>query len=588
MGRCKMLKENEFEILYAIKKMGMAPFRDLAFTAGVSLGTVSTIMGVLKKSGLVNKNGITKNGLLALKPYKVDNAIIMAAGLSPEFVPLSLEKPKGLLVVKGEVLIERQISQLRNSGIRDIIVILGYKKEAFFYLEEKFGVKIIINSEFNRKGNVETLFLARQFLKNTYICSSDDYFAKNVFEPFVYTTYYASVHVDEKSNEWYAICGPHKRIKKIKKFGCKGDIMLGHAYWNREFSRSFAHMLAEHHGIGDYDQSLWEQLFSDNIKKLPPMQAKTYPKDLIFEFDSLEELRRFDEKYVNNVESKIMSNICQVLSCEEKDIVGFKAIKEGITNTSFVFEVKGTKYVYRHPGEDTGKFINRLHEKKALELAKSIGMDPTFLYMNETEGWKISYFVSDFHVPDYRNADDTKKVLNLLRKLHGKCLSVNWDFSPWEEALVLEGLVEKNGAIQMNDFMNLKNKTEEIYKKTIGDGVEKRFCHCDTYASNWMISGGKVILIDWEYAGNGDPGCDLGGYIMDGMYSIDEARAFIKEYCGSSFNSALEFHYLAYVSIVSFYWFVWALYRESCGIVMGDSLHNWYIMAKRFSSYLSK
>jgi thiamine kinase-like enzyme len=215
-------------------------------------------------------------------------------------------------------------------------------------------------------------------------------------------------------------------------------------------------------------------------------------------------------------------------------------------------------------------------------------MDPTFLYMNETEGWKISYFVSDFHVPDYRNADDTKKVLNLLRKLHGKCLSVNWDFSPWEEALVLEGLVEKNGAIQMNDFMNLKNKTEEIYKKTIGDGVEKRFCHCDTYASNWMISGGKVILIDWEYAGNGDPGCDLGGYIMDGMYSIDEARAFIKEYCGSSFNSALEFHYLAYVSIVSFYWFVWALYRESCGIVMGDSLHNWYIMAKRFSSYLSK
>lgn len=41
--------------------------------------------------------------------YKVDNAIIMAAGVSSRFAPLSYEKPKALTVVKGEVLIERQI-----------------------------------------------------------------------------------------------------------------------------------------------------------------------------------------------------------------------------------------------------------------------------------------------------------------------------------------------------------------------------------------------------------------------------------------------------------------------------------------------
>ena len=48
------------------------------------------------------------------------NAIIMAAGMSSRFAPLSYEIPKGLLKVKNEVLIERQIKQLQEKGINDI------------------------------------------------------------------------------------------------------------------------------------------------------------------------------------------------------------------------------------------------------------------------------------------------------------------------------------------------------------------------------------------------------------------------------------------------------------------------------------
>ena len=47
--------------------------------------------------------------------FKVDNAIIMAAGTSSRFAPLSYERPKALIEVKGEVLLERQIKQLMIS-----------------------------------------------------------------------------------------------------------------------------------------------------------------------------------------------------------------------------------------------------------------------------------------------------------------------------------------------------------------------------------------------------------------------------------------------------------------------------------------
>ena len=72
--------------------------------------------------------------------YKVDNAIIMAAGLSSRFAPLSYERPKALITVKGEVLIERQIRQLQEAGIQEIILVTGYRKEQFAYLADKFGI----------------------------------------------------------------------------------------------------------------------------------------------------------------------------------------------------------------------------------------------------------------------------------------------------------------------------------------------------------------------------------------------------------------------------------------------------------------
>ena len=82
------------------------------------------------------------------------NAIILAAGKSSKFAPFTYEKPKGLFCVKGEILIERQIEQLQNAGIKDIYIVVGYMKEKFFYLEQKYNIKLIINNLFDKKGNL--------------------------------------------------------------------------------------------------------------------------------------------------------------------------------------------------------------------------------------------------------------------------------------------------------------------------------------------------------------------------------------------------------------------------------------------------
>ncbi len=122
--------------------------------------------------------------------YRIKNAIILAAGMSTRFIPLNFEKPKGLLVVKGETLIERQIRHLREKGIEEIIVVVGYMKECFEFLKEKYGVILVEAKDYAERNNHASVYAAKEYLKNTIITSSDLYFSENIFQTYAYDSYY--------------------------------------------------------------------------------------------------------------------------------------------------------------------------------------------------------------------------------------------------------------------------------------------------------------------------------------------------------------------------------------------------------------
>lgn len=107
---------------------------------------------------------------------KAENAVIMAAGTSSRFAPLSYERPKALISVKGEVLIERQIRQLKEAGISKIYIITGYKHEQFTYLKKKFDVELIHNPDYLIRNNNSSIFAARNILGQSFVCSADKWF----------------------------------------------------------------------------------------------------------------------------------------------------------------------------------------------------------------------------------------------------------------------------------------------------------------------------------------------------------------------------------------------------------------------------
>lgn len=545
-------------------------------------------MDELVEEGYIDQafGNITQKGMQVLKPYKVDGAVILAAGPSTRLIPLSLETPKALLEARGERLIERQIKQLQEAGIKDITIVLGYKKEMFYYLADKYQVKFIENDDFIKKNNTHSILLAKEKLGNSYICSCDDYFVENPFNQYEYESFYAGIHVNSKTDEIYVITDEDGKIYCMVQDLCEGMVLLGHSFWRADFAKKVVEIL-ESDVEGKYDHVFWEFMVRDYLHVLPSFYFKKYAKRAIYEFDFFEELRRFDSAYIKNTHSKIISNITSVFHCEESDIQDFRNVSEGMTNTSFIFRIKGVDYIYRHPGDGTEKIIVRDNERRSLEIAKEWKIDPTYVYMDVKEGWKISVFVTEFREPEYDDFEDSKKVLGVLRELHKLPIEVDYGLKPWEDAEAMEKLlVEKNPAC-FAKHEPLKEMIHQLYEKTQGDGVEKCFCHGDTYKPNWMVKpNGDVILIDWEYSGYSDPGIDVGYYIVDAMYDIDLAKAFIAEYLQDDADETKEFHFMAYTAIIAYYWFVWAMYRESCGASMGDALTNWRDMAEKYAEYL--
>lgn len=190
------LTRNAFSVISSLIDKKCSSQRQIAEAAGLSLGLVNETYKSLLELGFVKDYIVTDLGEEALLPYKVNNAIILAAGLSTRFVPISYDRPKGTLRVRGEVLIERQIRQPKEAGADNILMVVGYKKEEYFYLEDRFGVTLVSSPEYMERNNHSSIWAAREYLGNSYVYVSDYYFTDNPFRQYEYDSYNDAVWSD--------------------------------------------------------------------------------------------------------------------------------------------------------------------------------------------------------------------------------------------------------------------------------------------------------------------------------------------------------------------------------------------------------
>lgn len=574
------LSEPQFTVLNTLRTAA-SPLtqRQLERSTPLSLGTVNATVRELEALGLVSDRSITEAGVQALAPYRVDNAIILAAGLSSRFAPISYERPKGTLRVRGEVLIERQIEQLRDAGIEDVTVVVGYKKEHYFHLVEKYGVSLVVNKEYASRNNNGSLWLVREQLGNTYVCSSDDYFTENPFEDHVYHAYYSAQYASGPTDEWCLTTGPGGRITGATIGGADAWTMLGHVYFDRTFSRTFRTILESVYDRPETAPLLWESIYLAHIKDLD-MAMRPYPAGVINEFDSLDDLRGFDPHFMENLDSEVFSTISSALGCDKSEITDFFPLKQGITNLSCHFRVGDEEYVYRHPGAGTDKMVDRTAELEALELARSIGIDRTYVAGSPSRGWKISRFVPEARNLDVRDDNQLRTAMGMCRTLHscGRRLERTFDFIT--EGLRYESLLREHGPIDVPGYDDLRTRVLRLKSRADADehGLDLVPSHNDFFPPNFLVApDGRIDLIDWEYAGMSDGAADFATMVVC-TPEMDEERieTALGFYFQRSPTADERRHFRAYVVLAGWCWYVWALAKEAEGDDVGEWLLTYY------------
>lgn len=579
------LTQNQFAVVNALNKEPGLSQRDIAARVDMGLATVNAAMRECRELGLVEEGRLTVHGMAALRPYAVDSAVIMAAGLSSRFAPISYERPKGLLKVRDEVLIERQIRQLQAAGIFDIVIVVGYKKEAFFYLEDKFGVKIVVNRHYADRNNNESLYLVRELLGNTYVCSSDDWFEENPFESHVWGAYYAAEWSEGRTDEWCLSIGAHDRIADVRVGGSHAWYMIGHAYFDRAFSARFRRILEEEHDRPETADKLWEQLYLEHIGELP-MRVRRYDPPVIREFDSLDELRGFDPLFLENIDSEIFDNIKAVLGCEKSEIHDVYPLKQGLTNLSCHFATNDGEWVYRHPGVGTELLIDRQAEEAALECARDLGIDHTFVFESPRHGWKISRFIPDARNLDPHDAGQLATAMRFGRRLHDSGARVARHFSFYDEGRRYERDILAVSPIDDVTWPGMSAQAAELNRYLVSDMGDPVLCHNDFFSLNFLVSGdGEINLIDWEYAGMGDYANDFGTLACCDQLTEDEMRVALTAYFGREPTAAEWRHNLGQVGMAGWCWYAWSLLK----IVEGDDPGEWvYVYYRAGKTYLRK
>ena len=289
------------------------------------------------------------------KLYSVNNAVIMAAGTASRFAPISYERPKALIEVKGEVLIERQIRQLKEAGISEIYIVVGYKPELFEYLQEELGVHIVKNPDYLVRNNHSSIYAVKDYLKNTYICSADNYFSENPFASKVSESYYAAVYADGPTKEWCMDTDEEGYIREVQVGGQDAWYMLGHTFWSEKFSEKFVGILEEEYPRTETKDLYWENIYINHINELS-MKIRKYEENIVFEFDTLDELREFDESYISNTRSKILQEVAKQLNCKEEDICQVAAYKNDTNEAAgFTFKLKDETYRYSYEDKSLRK-----------------------------------------------------------------------------------------------------------------------------------------------------------------------------------------------------------------------------------------
>ena len=221
------------------------------------------------------------------------NAILMASGLGTRMKPLTESVPKPLIKVIDKPMIETIIDALLQHEIENIFIVVGYLKEQFEYLKQKYkNITLIENPDYLTVNNISSIYYARNVLRqgDCYICEADLYVSNpDVLKVDIENSCYFGKMVKGYSEDWVFDLDNQGYISRVGKYGTDCFNMTGIAYFDANDASILADVIEDAYCSYGYEKLFWDDVVNNNLDRL---KLKVHPIDVsdIIEIDTVNEL----------------------------------------------------------------------------------------------------------------------------------------------------------------------------------------------------------------------------------------------------------------------------------------------------------
>ncbi|QCJ44148.1 winged helix-turn-helix transcriptional regulator [Bacillus sp. S3] len=594
------MEQQLLQLLEAINKHAHLNQKKMAEICGISIGKVNYLIHDLtfgnyiysEKKGRNISYYLTQKGLDTLQSgieayqgkkvnihqeplTEIKQAIILAGGSRTDF-----NKPAGLMDIDGTTLLKRNIDILQENGINQIVIVTGYKPEAFQEHPEFSHLTFVNNPKYKWTGSMASLASAFEVITEDFLLIEDDILIEEraIREILSHPQRDCVLISNESGSGDEAFVEIkngylHKISKDIHQFNRIDGEMIGVSKLSYEV---YAKMVSEYQQNNKNPLIHYEYMLLDISRHYNIGYLKMH--NLVWgEIDSWQHYHTVKEKTFPMLKRKeaefreifIKSHLIEALDLAYEDISEIQPFG-GMTNKNFKVVIKGKEYVLRIPGNGTESMINRKEEKFNAALASHLGIDTELVYFNEETGVKIAELIQEAETltPKMTKRQDIMELTTeIFKTLHFSKLQMANRFDVFERIDEYERLMKETNGHPYEHYEETKRQVmvlKEIYQ---GMNIELTPCHNDALPQNMVKSGeNKLYLIDWEYSGMNDPMWDLAWHAMESEFTPEEEELFLTLYFEEDVIP-LEIQQRMIMNKIfqDFLWTIWTVIKEAKG-----------------------
>ena len=217
----------------------------------------------------------------------------------------------------------------------------------------------------------------------------------------------------------------------------------------------------------------------------------------------------------------------------------------------------------RLPGAGTEEYINRRNEAVAAREAARAGVSPEVLHADPVTGIMVTHFIDGavtMSPEGFRSrAGSPARAGEVLAKLHrsGAVFPFRFElFAMIEDYLRI--LSTKDVALP-DGYHAVVKEAEGIKQVLAKHPAPLAPCHCDPLCENFLDTGERMWIVDWEYSGMNDPMWDLGDLSVEGGFDAAQDEEMLTAYFGHEANAHDRGRMVIYKAMCDLLWTLWGL-----------------------------